>query len=78
MATPNRSIRLSDEAMEFIAELALVYGSPDKGILAVAAILTPEALASHAESAELSKPEMVDSLKSVIQNIEGYRRNFGL
>lgn len=74
MATPNRSIRLSDEAMEFINGLAVVYGSPDKGILAIAAILTTEALAAHAESrgesVELSKPEMVDSLKGVIQNIE--------
>lgn len=72
--TPNRSIRLSDEAMEFIAGLSVVYGSPDKGILAIARILSPEALAAHAEiendSSDLGKPEMVDSLKGVIQNIE--------
>lgn len=74
MATPNRSIRLSDEAMEFISGLALVYGSPDKGILAIAKILSPETLAAHAElegeDAQLTKPESVDSLKGVIQSVE--------
>lgn len=60
MATPNRSIRLGDEAMEFINGLAVVYGSPDKGILAIAAILSLEALATHAEpTGEPSKPEAI-------------------
>lgn len=56
--------------MEFMEGLRIVYGSHDKGILAIAAMLPPETLAVHAESVELSKPEMIDSLKSVIQNVE--------
>lgn len=74
MATPNRSIRLSDEAMEFIQGLAVVYGSPDKGILAIAQICTPEVLALDVAAGQGAvgecKPEMVDSLKGVIQNIK--------
>jgi hypothetical protein len=75
MATPNRSVRLSDEAMEFLDGLRVVYGSHDKGILAISRRCTPEVLALDVtgpveESVELSKPEMIDSLRGVIQNIE--------
>jgi hypothetical protein len=60
--------------MEFLNGLKDIYGSHDKGVLAIAAILTPEALLAASQSAEesvdLGKPELIDSLKGVIQNVE--------
>lgn len=71
MPTPLRSVRLSDEAWDFLEGLKVVYGTADKGMLAVSRICTPEVLAADLGiDVEPSKPEVVGSLKDVIQNIE--------
>src|SRR5436309_2761076 len=78
MPTPLRSVRLSDESWNFLEGLKMIYGTADKGMLAISRICTPEVLAAGVvtptnaieEDVKLSKPEMIDFLKAVIQNIE--------